>query len=159
MMENISENQNISNNGEDHVASVEEENGGELVVSPNVISSIASREVAQVDGIVGLEDTFIADIMAMVKGGGQPKGVRVDLKDGKVTLDLKVNVRYGVHIPPAIIEMRKRVQDAIKQMTGYKVTAINIVVNRVFLEDEKSSEVLERLTNQAGVVDKDVEFR
>ena len=130
-----------------------------LEVSPDVIRSIAYREAAIIDGIVSLEDTFTHNIWSMFRGGDQPKGVRVELSGNEVTIALRVSVLYGVRIPQVILELRQRITETVRHMTGYEVKAIHVSVNRIFLKEVKAGEALEGITSATGVSDKDVEFR
>jgi len=123
---------------EEPVEQTDEQDGLKVTVSDDIIQSIAYQEAAQVEGIVSLEDTFMHDILSIVRGGDQPKGVTVEREDEEVTIGLRVSVRYGVRIPQIILELRERITQSIKQMTGYRVKAINVDVNRVFLKDEES---------------------
>jgi len=122
---------------EEQVEKPDEQDGLNLTVSDDIIRSIAYQEAAQVEGIVSLEDTFMHDILSIVRGGDQPKGVTVERRGDEVTIGLRVSVRYGIRIPQVVLELRRRITQSIKQMTGYDVKAINVSVNRVFLKDEE----------------------
>tara|TARA_B100001013_G_scaffold341743_1_gene266698 strand:- start:358 stop:813 length:456 start_codon:yes stop_codon:yes gene_type:complete len=132
---------------------------GTLTLSPSVVATIASKEATQVEGIVGLEDTFIRDIVAMVHGGSHPKGVTVDVGDGEVSITLRLSVRYGVSIPNIILELRNRVSESVKTMTSYDVRSVNVTVNRIFLKDEDADETLKLLASEAGLEEEEIEFQ
>jgi uncharacterized alkaline shock family protein YloU len=124
----------------DEEAGPEEWDGGTLTVSPDVIRNIASQEAARVDGIVGLEDTLMHDILSIVRGGDQPRGVTVEMGEREVTLGLRISVRYGVRIPDLILELRGRILDSVEQMTGFRVLAVNVAVSRIFLMEARPQE-------------------
>jgi uncharacterized alkaline shock family protein YloU len=127
----------------DDDAGPEEWDGGTLTVSPDVIRNIASQEAARVDGIVGLEDTLMHDILSLVRGGDQSRGVSVEMGEGEVTVGLRISVRYGVRIPDLILELRGRIVESVAQMTGFRVLAVNVTVSRIFLVQAKPQETAE----------------
>ncbi|MDA0836927.1 MAG: Asp23/Gls24 family envelope stress response protein [Planctomycetota bacterium] len=128
-----------------------------LTVSPDVIRSIAFREAAIIDGIVAVEDT--SNVWSVVRGRTKPKGIAVEMKGEKVTLALSISVRYGFRIPQIILELRQRITDSVRHMTGYKVAAINVTVNRLYLKEIEIGEALQDITSDTGVSEDVVEFR
>jgi len=128
-----------------------------LTVSPDVVRSIAFREAAITDGIAGVEDN--SNLWSVVRGRAKPKGVAVEIEDENVVITMSISVRYGFRIPQIILELRQRITDSVRHMTGYKVTAINITVNRLYLKEIESGQALQDITSDTGVSEDVVEFR
>ncbi len=128
-----------------------------LTVSPDVIRSIAFREAAIIDGIIGVEDT--SNVWSVVRGRAKPKGVAVEMEGENVVITLSISVKYGFRIPQIILELRQRIADSVRHMTGYKVTAINVTVNRLYLKEIGTGQALQDITSDAGVSEDVVEFR
>jgi uncharacterized alkaline shock family protein YloU len=128
-----------------------------LTVSPDVIRSIAFREAAIIDGIAGVEDT--SNLWSVVRGRAKPKGVAVEMEGDNVIITLSISVRYGFRIPQIILELRQRIIDSVGHMTGYRVKAINVAVNRLYLKEVETGQALHDITSDTGVSEDVVEFR
>ena len=59
------------------------------------------------------------------------RGVRVDVQDNLVTIDLKLNLEYGYSIPDVGTKVQEKVKSAIETMTGMQVTDVNVSVTDV----------------------------
>ena len=79
------------------------------------------------------------------------KGVKINLDGKKVTIDLFVNVTYGVRIPDIAWAAQNAVKDAVETMTGLEVSGVNINVQGITFEkkDEKKEEKAEVATTDA----------
>ena len=64
------------------------------------------------------------------------KGVKIHVEDGKVVVDLAINLEFGYNIPEVTANVQDRVKNAIETMTGLEVESVNIRIAGVNLEDE-----------------------
>lgn len=83
------------------------------------------------------------DGINQILGGNKKysKGVKIELEGKKVTIDLYVNVKYGVRIPDIAWAAQNAVKSAVENMTGLDVVAVNINVQGITFdkkEDTKS---------------------
>ena len=65
------------------------------------------------------------------------KGIRVEVLDGKVSVDVALNISYGYSIPEVSAKVQDRVKNAIENMTGLTVLDVNIRIAGVNLAEEK----------------------
>ena len=80
------------------------------------------------DRVIG--EVQIADeVVAIIAG-------KIEVSDGKVSVDLAINMEYGYNIPEVTGAVQDRVKNAIETMTGLSVEDVNIRVAGVNLEDE-----------------------
>ncbi len=56
------------------------------------------------------------------------KGIRVEVEEGKVTVDLDVNMDYGRDFQDTARRVQEGVREAIEGMTGWEVEAVNVNV-------------------------------
>ena len=71
-----------------------------LNISEDVIGIIAGLAASEVEGIAGMTLGFVDGINQILGGNKKySKGVKIELEGRKVTIDLYVNVKYGVRIP------------------------------------------------------------
>jgi uncharacterized alkaline shock family protein YloU len=71
------------------------------------------------------------------------KGVKVEVEEGEVTLELEVAVEYGVSIKKAAEEVQQKVVNAVETMTGLKVVAVNVNVGAIASHKDKAKEEAE----------------
>lgn len=136
-------------NTEEVVAVVEEQNNVEIAtnlnISEDVIGIIAGLAASEVEGIAGMTLGFV-DGLNQILGSNKKysRGVKIDLDGRKVTIDLYVNVKYGVRIPDIAWAAQNSVKDAVETMTGLEVASVNINVQGItFEKKEENKEVKE----------------
>ena len=64
------------------------------------------------------------------------KGVKVDVTEEHVSVDLSLNMKYGYNIPDVSEKVQEKVKSAIENMTGLNVLDVNIKIASVTMEDE-----------------------
>lgn len=104
------------------------ETTGNVKISDEVVATITNIAVSEIAGVCGLGGTFTGDIAQMLGKKSFTKGIKVDIKDNNVTLDLNVIIEYGVKIPEVAWEIQEAVKKAIESMTGLDVEKVNIHV-------------------------------
>ena len=116
-----------------------------LNISEDVIGIIAGLAASEVEGIAGMQLGFVDGINQMFGNSKKySKGVKVELNGKKVTVDIFVNVKYGVRIPDVAWAVQNAVKNAVETMTGLEIEAVNINVQGIiFDKDEKKSEKVE----------------
>ena len=65
------------------------------------------------------------------------KGVKVDVTEEHVSVDLSLNMKYGYNIPDVSEKVQDRVKTAIENMTGLHVLDVNIKIASVNMEAEE----------------------
>ena len=120
----------------------EKEGMGEIRISSDVVSIIASNAALEVEGIASFGGG-IAGNLSQVLGRKNPyKGVTVEITENReVNIDLHIVVEYGVRIPDVAWKLQERIKQNVEQMTGLHVEEINVHVQGVNFEKEaKKSE-------------------
>lgn len=125
----------------------EEEPIGNIKISVDVVASIAGNETKEIEGVAGMYSSFAGGIAEMLGGKKNPsKGVKVDMGETSVAIDLYIVVHYGVRIPELAWEIQERVKKSVETMTGMDVTKVNIHIEGVSFEQEQQ-EVIETDSN------------
>lgn len=104
----------------------EDENLGAVQIADDVVAMIASLAATEVDGVTALVGNITNDLMAKVGMKKLTKGVKVDVLDGCVSVDLAITIQYGHSIPQTSQEVQNKVKTAIENMTGLTVDDVNI---------------------------------
>lgn len=115
------------------------ENG--VKISDDVVQIIAGIATTEIDGVFSLGNTIaggIADFLGGKKNNG--RGVRVDIREDEVTIDVHVIVKFGVRIPDVAWNIQEKVKDAVETMTGLRVPKVNIHIDGINIEKEPEKE-------------------
>ncbi len=117
---------------------------GNVKISEEVIITIASVAVSEIEGISGTGTGIVEGLARKFAKRPAGGGIKVSMSDTDVTIDINVIMNYGVRIP----EVAWNVQDAVKKqvelMTGLNVTKVNVrVVGIEIPADETAPEIAE----------------
>lgn len=107
------------------------EENGNVNISDEVISVIASLAASEVKGIAGMCGGFGGGIVELLGKKNLSKGVKLTVTDKSVALELSVIAEYGAKIPAVAWELQKKVKSEVEAMTGLEVSAVNISVDGV----------------------------
>ena len=115
-----------------------------LNISEDVIGIIAGLAASEVEGIAGMTLGFVDGINQILGGNKKySKGVKIELEGRKVTIDLYVNVKYGVIIPDIAFAAQNAVKSSVENMTGLEVAAVNVNVQGITFDKKEDNKVEE----------------
>ena len=125
-----------------------QETSGNIKISDEVVVTIASVAVSEIDGIcgtgAGLVEGFARKFAKKPAGGG----IKVTMTDTEVSIDVNVIMNYGVRIPDVSWEVQENVKNSVESMTGMTVEKVNIHIEGVSFEREREREVEEELAKK-----------
>ncbi len=108
-----------------------EEEVGEIRISTEVITVIAHTVAGEVEGVAGMSANIAENISSALGIKNSTKGVRVEIDEKNITIDLYIFVEYGARIPDVAWKIQEKVKSAVENMTGMNVASINIHVQGV----------------------------
>ena len=111
---------------------------GEIKIHSHVIAAIARLAALKVPGVAALSASFTQGLAQFFGKKPDDTGIRVLLMDTGVVLDLYVVVHFGVRIPQVAWQVQNDVRQAVEQMTGKNVKAVNVVVQSLQFESGKN---------------------
>ncbi len=121
----------------DNNTPVEAQESGQINIAEEVIANIASIAAAEVEGLAGVKQGGMADIVGIF--GGKQKGVEVRLNDeGQVQVSLKVTVAYGHPIHEVARRIQEKVTADINTMTGLDVRGVDVYVKDLKLSSNET---------------------
>lgn len=125
---------------QENVEEINADNSG-IQISNDVVAVIAGVAVSEVRGVASMQRSFAGGIGEVLSGKKNlAKGIKVESEDGKVKIDVNIIVEYGTRIPDIAFEIQNRVKKSVENMTGLKVTEVNVHVQGVNIEPEKKAE-------------------
>ena len=77
------------------------------------------------------------ELMSKVGVKNLTKGVKVEVQDKNVTVDLAVTMEYGYNIPATCQAVQQKVKNAIENMTGLTCSDVNIRIAGVNMKKDK----------------------
>ena len=110
---------------------IKEDQMGVIRVADDVVSIIAGLAATEVEGVASMAGNITNEIVAKTGIKNLAKGIRVEVLDGIVTVDVNLNIRYGYAIPEVSGNVQERVRTAIETMTGLEVGTINVRIASV----------------------------
>jgi len=120
---------------------IEDVNNANIKISKDVLLSIAAKAISSIEG-VELSNTGggIADI---INRKNISKGIKVEIKDSDVTIDLFISVKYGYKVNEVGYDIQNKVKDSIEQMTDLNVKEINVHIENLITGKEEISETID----------------
>ena len=106
--------------------SQENETFGTVKIADDVVAMIAALAATEVDGVAAMNGNVAKELLSKVGVKGLAKGVKVDISNQKVKVELAVIMEYGYNIPATCQSVQNKVKNAIENMTGLEVTDVNI---------------------------------
>lgn len=106
--------------------SQEDETFGTVKIADDVVAMIAALAATEVDGVAAMNGNVANELLSRVGVKGLAKGVRVDILNKKVKVELAITMEYGFNIPATCQSVQNKVKNAIENMTGLEVTDVNI---------------------------------
>lgn len=104
---------------------LKDENVGVVQIADDVVAMIAALAATEVEGVNPAVSTA-GGLMTRAGMKKLTKGVRVDVLEGNVTVDLAVAMEYGYNIPAACQKVQTKVKAAIEGMTGLTCSDVNV---------------------------------
>lgn len=110
---------------------------GTVQIADDVVAMIASLAATEIDGVSSLVGNITNELMSRVGMKNLTKGVKVDIIDNVVTIDLAIVLEYGFNIPKTCQKVQDKVKTAIENMTGLTVADVNIRISSVSMPKRK----------------------
>lgn len=110
---------------------------GEVKIADEVVAIIAGLAATEVSGVDSMAGNITNELVGKLGMKNLSKGVKVDVTEEHVSVDLSLNIRYGYNIPEVSEKVQERVKSAIENMTGLTVLDVNIRIAGVNLAEEK----------------------
>ena len=109
---------------------------GEIVINPDVIATYAGSVAVECFGIVGMAAVNMKDgLVKLLRRDSLSRGINVQVKDNKISLDFHVIVAYGVSIRAVADNLIDNVKYKVEAFTGIEIEQINILVEGVRVID------------------------
>jgi uncharacterized alkaline shock family protein YloU len=113
-----------------------EEAKGTVHIAEEVIASVTSLAACEVDGVASLVTADGAQISDIVSKRGLSKGVKLNITDDAVVVDVYILVKYGCNVRNVSQKVQDNIKRTLESMTGMTVHAVNVHVSGISLKKE-----------------------
>ena len=114
----------------------EKEMMGEVRIADEVVAIIARLAATEVDGVDSMAGNITNELVGKLGMKNLSKGVKVDVTEEHVSVDLSLNIKYGYNIPDVSERVQDRVKSAIENMTGLTVLDVNVRIAGVNINEQ-----------------------
>ncbi len=121
------------NNVKDAFALEGEKKIGEVQISDDALAAIAGIAATEVDGVASMAGNITNELVSKFGVKTLSKGVKIDVTEEGVYVDVSINIMYEKNIPEVSIKVQERVQSIIENMTGLKVIAVRVKIAGVIV--------------------------
>ena len=115
----------------------EDESIGAVKIADDVVAMIAGIAATEVDGVSAMAGNITNELMSKVGMNILTKGVRVEVREKQVTVDLAVIMEYGYNIPATCQKVQAKAKAAIENMTGLNVVDVNIRIAGIHMQQTR----------------------
>jgi uncharacterized alkaline shock family protein YloU len=109
---------------------------GSVVISDNVMCIIAGLAALEVDGIASMRGNINSSQITRSEMNKISKCVKIIEEDGKIKVQLALNIKYGFNLPEVTKKVQERVKDVLENMTGMSVESVNISIADVQMQKQ-----------------------
>lgn len=124
---------------------------GTVTFASDVVATMAGLATAEIEGVFSMysQSGSVGSIFKrrnQVSKGNHTKGVKVDVVDDKVSVDVSIVVDYGTPVPTIAREIQENVKKTVETMSGLEVSHVDVHIQGVSFEKEnkEQQELLEQ---------------
>ena len=117
---------------------LENGNMGQVQIADEVVAIIAGLAATEVEGVASMAGNITNELVSKLGMKNLSKGVKVDILENIVCVDLALNIEYGYNILETSKTVQEKVKAAIENMTGLVVSDVNVRIASVEMEKEKT---------------------
>ena len=123
---------------------------GMIKISDEVVETIASVAISEISGVSSTGSGFVDGIAKRLTKKPVTSGIKANIGEETVSVDINIVVKYGVRIPEVAWEVQDAVKREIELMTGLTVDKVNVRVVGIDIpmDDEQADEDKDKSTDE-----------
>ena len=107
----------------------------EVQIADEVVAIIDGLAATEVEGVDSMGGNSTNELVGKLGMKNLSKGVKGDVTEEHVSVDLSLNIKYGYNIPGVSEKVQDKVKSAIENMTGLNVLDVNIKIAGVNMDE------------------------
>lgn len=117
---------------------------GRVEIAPEVIEVIAGIAASEVEGVAGMRGNFASGVVERLGKKNHGKGVKVELAESGIKVDVYCVMKFGVSIPTVAGKIQDNIRQALTNMTALDAEEVNIHVVGIQFENQKNELEIEQ---------------
>lgn len=118
----------------------ENEAKNDVQITEDVISVIAGVAIKDIEGVAKAATGFTEGISEAFGIKNLGKGVKVEINEKEVKIDVSIILKYGAKIPEVASKIQEKIATDVETMTGLKVVSVNVKVQGIENNNESETE-------------------
>jgi uncharacterized alkaline shock family protein YloU len=119
---------------------------GKVEIAPEVIEVIAGIAASEIDGVTAMRGNFAAGVVEKLGKKNHGKGVKVELAENSIKVDVYCFMKFGVSIPSVAQKVQDNIRQALKNMTALEIDEVNIhIVGIQFDTSKQETETIDSI--------------
>jgi uncharacterized alkaline shock family protein YloU len=110
---------------------------GTVTIAPQVLLTIARLTTLSIPGVASMSQSFAGNVNRLLRRRSLGQGIRMQVEDDVVFLDLYINVEPDVNLLELGRQIQHETARAINDMLGMHVGEVNIHIEDVVSRPEK----------------------
>ncbi|MFE8702528.1 Asp23/Gls24 family envelope stress response protein [Cytobacillus sp. FJAT-54145] len=110
---------------------------GKVEIAPEVIEVIAGIAASEVEGVSQMRGNFASGVVERLGKKNHGKGVRVELGEEGIKVDVYCLMKFGVSIPTVAQKVQDNIRQALLNMTALDAKEVNIHIVGIQFENQK----------------------
>lgn len=125
----------------------EGKNHGKIEIAPDVIEVIAGIAASEVEGVAEMRGNFASGVVEKLGKKNHGKGIRVDLSEEGIKIDVYCLMNFGVSIPTVAQKVQDNIRQTLVNMTALQLEEVNIHIVGVSFEaqNKENEEIVEEI--------------
>src|SRR3954447_22623521 len=111
---------------------------GKIEIAPEVIEVIAGIAASEVEGVASMRGNFATGVVERLGKKNHGKGVKVELTESGIKVDVYCMMKFGVSIPTVAGKVQNNIRQALLNMTALEAEEVNIHVVGIQFENHKN---------------------
>ncbi|MDX8046027.1 Asp23/Gls24 family envelope stress response protein [Gracilibacillus sp. S3-1-1] len=113
---------------------------GKIEIAPDVLEVIAGIATTEVPGVSSMRGNFATGFAERLGKKTHGKGIKVELFNDAVSIDVYIVIEYGHSIPTVAEKIQSNIRQAIENMTAIMMKEINVHIVGVHMEQNEEKE-------------------
>ncbi|MDT9024816.1 MULTISPECIES: Asp23/Gls24 family envelope stress response protein [Rossellomorea] len=110
---------------------------GKIEIAPEVIEVIAGIAASEVEGVSQMRGNFATGVVERLGKKNHGKGVKVELAEEGIIVDVYCIMKFGVAIPTVAQKIQDNIRQALLNMTALEADEVNVHIVGIQFENQK----------------------
>ena len=107
---------------------------GSIEAAAEVLEIIAGIAANEIEGVASMRGNFASGVAERLGKKVHSKGVKTELHEDTLAVDIHLVVNYGVSIPETARKVQQQVRQALHNMTALEAQEVNVHITGIQFE-------------------------